>query len=276
MSTNSHIDPAEEIDWGDGCGDSLTSGRPAIQQGGGGSTPFSPLQFKPGRMLLKDGAEIVGASDGDIWFREVEKTVADKIIVAHHYSKKATKNTFCSLLINSGEGAIQLGYGIRPKNKGELRELLGEENWCEFDRMWLSDSMPRFSESRVIGLLFFYLKHRWPKIEFVITYADESAGNKGIIYQATNATELEGKKVDFYLLPSGERVHPVTMWHRHKTRAFAAMQALYPGIIHVCGDNPKGATPERAIALKGLRQRKYIYAIGKSAKRRLAAFVQNP
>lgn len=231
--------------------------------------------FPNGRQLIRDlSGTIIGASDGNLWFRETDKTTADKILIQHHYSHKVTKNTFCSLLINDGNGAIQLGYGIRPKNKGELKPILTDTNWCEFDRMWLADSMPQFSESRVIGLLFFYLKYRWPNIEFVITYADESAGNKGTIYQATNATEIDGKKVDFYLLPSGERVHPVTMWHRHKTRAFETMKTLYPGIIHICGDKAKGdASPETLEKLRGLRQRKYIYAIGKKARRALVAFL---
>jgi hypothetical protein len=231
--------------------------------------------YAPGRKLIANnslfGKEIIGASDGDIWFVEVEKKVADPIITAHHYSHKATANSFCSLLICGGKGVIQLGYGIRPKLKGKLSEICQDGEWCEFDRMWLHDDLPKFSESRVIGLLFFYIKHRFQKLKFVITYADESAGNSGTIYRATNAVEIEGKEVDFYLLPNGERLHPVTAWHRHGTRTFATLEKLYPGIIRIRGDNVQGnASKEKLDSLRGLRQRKYIYGLDRKARKRIA------
>jgi hypothetical protein len=190
-------------------------------------------KYPNGRRLIKSLADnqIIGASDGDIWFHEVEKRIADPIVKAHHYSHKTTSNSFCSLLVCDGKGVIQLGYGIRPKLKGKLASICQDGQWCEFDRMWLHDDLPKFSESRVIGLLLFYMKYRFPKIEYVITYADESAGNKGTIYRATNAVEIEGKEVDFYLLPNGERLHPVTAWHRHGTRVFATLQKYTPGLF---------------------------------------------
>lgn len=40
---------------------------------------------------------------------------------------------------------------------------------------------------------------------------------------------IDNIKADFYILESGERVHPVTMWHRHKSRA-ELMKELYPNI----------------------------------------------
>lgn len=45
-----------------------------------------------------------------------------------------------------------------------------------------------------------------------------------------------GIPCDFYLLPGGERVHPVSMWHRHKTRAKKVMEEIYPGIKHIKGE----------------------------------------
>lgn len=40
----------------------------------------------------------------------------------------------------------------------------------------------------------------------------------------------QGWVTDCSGLPDGERVHPVTMWHRHGTRAWDFLQAHYPGI----------------------------------------------
>ena len=53
---------------------------------------------------------------------ECEKREADRIIVPHHYSRKVTKNSCLSMLVTyhgKVHGALQMGYGIRPKIKGE-------------------------------------------------------------------------------------------------------------------------------------------------------------
>lgn len=52
---------------------------------------------------------------------ECEKARADRIIRKYHYSHKVTKNSFVSLLVvykGKISGALQCGYGIRPKIKG--------------------------------------------------------------------------------------------------------------------------------------------------------------
>ena len=52
-----------------------------------------------------------------------EKKEADVIISKYHYSKKPTKNSFLSFLVwwkGNIHGALQLGYGIRPKIKKGL------------------------------------------------------------------------------------------------------------------------------------------------------------
>jgi len=95
-----------------------------------------------------------------------------------------------------------------------------------------------------------YIRQCYKKIKFIITYADSTAGNKGTIYKATNAIILEPIKADLYILANGERVHPVTMWHRHKTRAWDKMKELYPGIIR-----PKGV------------QFKFLYILDKKTLR---------
>lgn len=179
------------------------------------------------------GKSPIGITNGKIILKECANDKADEIIKKYHYSHKATKNRFKSFEVNNGTGYLQLGYGIRPRMKHTISKLITKDNYCEFDRMWLSDEMPKFSESQVISLLLSYLKQVYKRIKFVITYADGSVGNKGIIYQATNAIKLGKIPCDFYLLPSGERVHPVSMYHRHGTRAKSALEKIYPGIKHI-------------------------------------------
>jgi len=166
------------------------------------------------------------------------KTQADGIIAKHHYSGKPTKNSFLSLLVYyKGEvhGALQLGYGIRPKIKGDF----DPDEIREFDRMWLSDEMPKFSETITLALLHLFLKKAYPNLKALISYSDTSVGNNGTIYRAGNYELIDSIKADFYILSSGERVHPVSMWHRHKSRAWDLMQTLYPGIKKADGQQLK-------------------------------------
>ena len=160
-----------------------------------------------------------------------KKSEADPIIIANHYSHKVTKNSFLSFLVyyyGKVSGALQIGFGIHPKNKGQYNS----NEVREFDRMWLSDDMPKFSETITISLLHHYLRKVHPEIKHLISYADNSddVGNVGTIYKAANYKLVGKTKSDLYILESGERVHPITMWHRHKTRKWSFLIKQYPNI----------------------------------------------
>jgi len=169
---------------------------------------------------------------------ECEKAEADRIIIPHHYSHKVASNSCINLVVlykGKSEGALQIGYGIRPKIKGGL----SADDTREFGRMWLSDAMPKFSETIVLSLLVHYLRKSHSKIKHLISYADTSAGKTGTIYKAGNFRFERAIKADFYVLADGERVHPVTMWHRHKTRAWSVLSNIYPGIKKADGEQLK-------------------------------------
>lgn len=169
---------------------------------------------------------------------EAPKTAVDDIIVAHHYSHKVTQNSCINLLVyykGKVKGAMQVGYGIRPKIKGEY----DSDTVREFDRMWLSDEMPKYSETICLSLLHHYIREAHPEIKTLISYADTTVGNKGTIYKAANYRLVDTLKADFYVLPSGERIHPVTMWHRHGTREWSFLVEQYPGIKKAEGQQLK-------------------------------------
>lgn len=189
---------------------------------------MSKLKKNP---ILNDVGDIVGyeAPQKEIKILVCTKKEADEIITAYHYSHKPTKNSFLSFLVYyKGEvnGALQIGYGIKPRNKGKYNP----DEVREFDRMWLSDDMPKFSETITLSLLHKYLQKAQPQIKYLISYADTSVGNNGTIYKAANYKLIDTIKADFYILESGERVHPITMWHRHKTRKWAFLIKEYPNI----------------------------------------------
>lgn len=169
------------------------------------------------------------AREKGIMILECEKYNVDEIIRRFHYSHKVTENSCLSFEVwYQGEvkGAMQIGYGIRPKLKGGYKP----SEVREFDRMWLSDEMPKYSETICLSLLHHYLRAAHPEIKVLISYADTSVGNTGTIYKAANYKLVEKVKADFYIMPDGERVHPVTMWHRHRTRRWEFLTRTYPGI----------------------------------------------
>lgn len=176
--------------------------------------------------------EIMAYSSGEYRLEVCDRAFIESMICANHYSHTMPKNAkLCFAVFYKGkhEGALSLGYGIRPNIKTAWGNISKEE-YLEFDRMYLTDTPPRNSESKVIGMLKTLLSYVSPETRYIFSYADGTAGNRGIIYKATNFKELPPLKADFYILEDGTRVHPVTMWHRHKTRAWSAMQSLYPGI----------------------------------------------
>ena len=112
--------------------------------------------------------EPIGITNGKYWIKESPNNVVDELVKKYHYSHKSTKNRFKSFLVNDDKGFLQLGYGIRPTIKKHIHLKIEKGNFCEFDRMWLSDELPKFSESQVIALLLSYLKQVYPKIKFII------------------------------------------------------------------------------------------------------------
>lgn len=181
--------------------------------------------------IINDNKEIVGyeAPEKQIKILVCNKKDADEIIIKHHYSHKATKNSFLSLLVYYKgviNGALQIGYGIKPRSKG----IFNADEVREFDRMYLTDEMPKYSETITLSLLHHFLRKVYPNIKYIISYADTSVGNKGTIYKAANYKLIDKRKADFYILESGERVHPVTMWHRHGTRKWDFLIKQYPNI----------------------------------------------
>lgn len=157
---------------------------------------------------------------------------ADQIISAKHYSKRPAKYTsfsFKVIWMGAVHGALQIGIGIRPKQKGPFPY----QTTKEFDRMWLSDEMPKFSETIVISCLIHYLQSE-TTVTHLISWADGSAGNVGTIYKASNFRLVKTRPVDFYEI-DGERVHPLRLYHRHGTRAFGFLQKQYPSIKKLSG-----------------------------------------
>lgn len=182
------------------------------------------------------GRNLIGWRKKWILLKVVDSAIADEMIISNHYSGKATSNRFLSMGVYHVDnkdkllGCVQLGSGIRPKIKHTWGNDATPENSVEFDRMWLSDELPKYSETIVLSALAKYLNKQYLKLKYILTYSDGTVGNTGTIYKAGNYVECGKIKADFYILKNGERIHPVTMWHRHKSRAWDLIEKIYPNI----------------------------------------------
>ena len=176
--------------------------------------------------LLKDKVLGVTCPEKGIKLRPCNYGVIKKMMVEHHYSHTVPVNSMLSLGVfwyDKLSGGVMLGYGVNPKKAKE-------PGTYEFDRMWLSDEMPKYSETIVLSLFHKYLKATHPQVKKIISYADQSAGNNGTIYKAANYRYVGKIPCRHYILPDGTRIHPVTFWHRHGTERKEVINKLYPGI----------------------------------------------
>jgi len=111
---------------------------------------------------------------------------AAKPIIRNHYQPTfpgGTRLSFGVFWGNSLKGALTFGVG--PKNAHRLVEGTSPDDCLCLTRLWLSDELPRNSESRVLGIVIRALR-KHTSLKFLVSYADPAQGHVGTIYQASN------------------------------------------------------------------------------------------
>jgi hypothetical protein len=119
-----------------------------------------------------------------IMVKPISPVIAKRIIERHHYLHSlpgGTKLTFGVFINDRLTGA--LSFGVGPFNTYSLVYQAQPDDCLVLTRLWLSDELPRNSESKVIAVVIRALK-RHTDIKFLVSYADPSQGHIGIIYQA--------------------------------------------------------------------------------------------
>ncbi len=115
----------------------------------------------------------------------VSASVAGDILVKAHYLHSYPGATSLALGVRYFKrmvGAITLGAG--PTNVFRLVEGSQLKDSLTLTRMWLSDSLPRNSESWVLAKMIKELR-RCTSLKFLVSYADPARGHLGTIYQAS-------------------------------------------------------------------------------------------
>lgn len=82
-------------------------------------------------------------------------------------------------------GGVNIGVCVFSIPPRETNKRYGGECW-ELSRLWLSDDLPRNSETWFIAKCIKEVQRSHPNISHLVSYADPSAGHTGIIYKAGN------------------------------------------------------------------------------------------
>jgi hypothetical protein len=140
-----------------------------------------------GEPTLFGEPSVVGATSGDVSVLLIEKSQADEIIRAGHYSGSVVWSSsvhfgvYCN---GSLVGALQFGPAMNPASGARVVAGSTAETWLELSRMWLADDKPPNTASRAIGGALRVLRHVKPRVEWVQSFADERCGKLGGVYQA--------------------------------------------------------------------------------------------
>jgi hypothetical protein len=111
---------------------------------------------------------------------------AKQLLVCHHYLHSFPGGTRLSFGVYLDARLLgALTFGVGPYLGYKLVKDASPDDVVTLTRLWLSDDLPRNSESRVLGFVLRSLRKE-TSLKFVLAYSDPAAGHLGTIYQATN------------------------------------------------------------------------------------------
>lgn len=199
--------------------------------------------------------ECIGFGTDEFYVKEIDRKLADTIIIKNHYSKKVVSVPHHKLDLgvfykNNLKGVLQYGFAMNPASCGNVVKGTKIDEYLELNRMWISDDCKQYAESQAISYSIKYIKKKIKKIKWIQSFADERCGGFGIVYQACSFDYYGEHKSDFWEF-EGEIYHNsiVTNNNRNKKRELEKR-----GFI------------EKAIK-KTLRQFRYIKFIDKREKK---------
>ncbi len=199
-----------------------------------------------GQMELFGQRRAVGFGDEAFAVKEIDRGLANAIIVKNHYSRKFYSASYIHFgVFIEGElvGVLQFGYAMNPASQASVVADTAMDEYLELNRMWLDDCAPRNSESRALSCALKIIRAAYPKIKWVQSFADERCGLGGIVYQACNFRYYGEHRATFWEL-DGEFYHNILMTAKRGKEGSQGKHLQ--------------ANAERAIS-HDLRQFRYIY-----------------
>jgi hypothetical protein len=202
----------------------------------------------------------------EIVLRPISASRARAFVRRVHYSGKVQPNSQLHLGVfyhGRLEGALQFGPSI---DKRKAAGLVADTKWHEFielNRMAFSDTLPRNSESRALGVAMRLVRKHAPQVKWVLSYADATQCGDGTIYRASGFVLTAIKNNNrLYRLPNGKIAHGINMTSTNLSRVVTESGWL-PNDTERTFTSRTGAT-----LLKG-HQLRYIYFLDSSCRGRL-------
>ena len=150
------------------------------------------------------------ASAKDILIKPIKAHAANALVKKVHYSGKVAAGSTIHLgvfLNGKLEGALQFGTSINIRGSQKLVKDTLWNDFIELNRMAFTDNLPRFSESRAIGISIRLIKKKYPNIKWVLSFSDGCQCGDGTIYRASGFVLTNiGKNNTMYRTPEGEVV----------------------------------------------------------------------
>jgi len=153
--------------------------------------------------MLFGQQEIIGFGTDEFYIKEIDRKLANEMVVKNHYSKKFYNATYIHLgvfLDDALIGVLQYGYAMNPASQASVVAETAIDEYLELNRMWLDDIAKRNSESKAISYSIKYIKKKYPKIKWIQSFADERCGCFGIVYQACSFKYYGEHDSRFYTL----------------------------------------------------------------------------
>ncbi len=151
--------------------------------------------------------------------------IADLIEREHylHSMPAVVVRSFAISLDGNLSGAVVMSSGARLAHRLISGGRPGDV--ITLSRLWLSDSLGKNSESRIIGVVLRALRRegRW---KVVLSYADPAAGHTGTIYRASGFVYLGLSEAESsFLLSDGCLHHPRSVFERYGSNSLAHLRA---------------------------------------------------
>lgn len=210
------------------------------------------------------------ASAKDIVVKPITAQAAAKLVRAVHYSGKTVNNSqlhFGVFLDDKLEGAMQFGPSLDKRKTQRLVDGTIWNGFLELNRMAFSETLPRNSESRALGVAMRLIKKHYPHVEWIISFSDGSQCGDGTIYRASGFC-LTGIKENDQIIefPDGLRETRLVLTDARRPRRIELAKRY--GVEVGGGSSLKPFMKIGAKPVLGFQLR-YVYFLNPDARQRL-------
>lgn len=107
-------------------------------------------------------------------------TEIDAFIKAHYLGKRPAVCLLCLVAERDGTPFGCITYSAPPR---EIEKRYGGTTW-ELSRLYLLDWIPKNAETWLVAKSIRHLRHYFPEVAYLVSYADPSVGHRGVVYLA--------------------------------------------------------------------------------------------